>query len=664
MLARTTLSLFAAAVLTVPVLAKKAEPLPVEVGLDLRYVTAAKLSPDGSRVAYTISIPRKADDKPGGRKSELWVTTAKGGDPVLFVSADRQASGFGFTPDSKSLSFLRKEDKEGGKTQVFRLPLDGGEAEAITASKESIASYKWSPDGKQLAYTVRDGETEEDKENKKKGTDANVVHSKWKFTRLKVLDLASGETHNVVDADVQTWSYDWSPDSQRFVIKISETTLTDHQYMFTRIAGVDAAGGKPETLFQTEGKLGTPVFTRDGKWIVWNGGVDIHDPSMSSVFVGPAAGGEQRNLTGDFEGTTESVMSLANGDLVTVTVERQKTVIRSMPADGSHATSKVHYEGPAVIRSIDVTADGAFAFTGSAPDHHYELFVGKLGGDPERRSFLNPHLKENALGEQSIYRWTARDGLEIEGVLVKPVGFQKGVRYPLVLNIHGGPEGVVTNGWNTSYGYWSQFLASRGFVVLMPNYRASIGRGVAFAKADHRDLGGAEFTDVIDAIDALAAEGMVDPERVGIGGGSYGGYFSAWAATRHTDRFAAAMTFAGVSNWVSMLGTSDIPEENLLVHWNLPAEGNMYQFMERSPVMWIEQSKTPTLIVHGEKDLRVPIGQSWELYTIMKVMGKEVEFVTLPREPHGIRERAHQIGHVNRCIEWYEKYLKPAAPEG
>ncbi|MFQ6618777.1 MAG: alpha/beta hydrolase family protein, partial [Fidelibacterota bacterium] len=201
-------------------------------------------------------------------------------------------------------------------------------------------------------------------------------------------------------------------------------------------------------------------------------------------------------------------------------------------------------------------------------------------------------------------------------------------------------------------------LAAEGYIVFMPNYRGSIGRGVNFSKGDHKDLGGREFQDVLEGIDYLVDQGFVDPERVGMGGGSYGGYFSALAATLYSERFAAAVVFAGISNWYSFTGTTDIPYEMSLVHWNLWTYDEPQLTWERSPLAHLDKARTPTLIVHGEKDLRVPVGQSRELYRGLEMKGVDTRLVIYPREPHGLREREHQLDFINRVMEWYDTYVK------
>jgi dipeptidyl aminopeptidase/acylaminoacyl peptidase len=256
-------------------------------------------------------------------------------------------------------------------------------------------------------------------------------------------------------------------------------------------------------------------------------------------------------------------------------------------------------------------------------------------------------------------RYRAGDGLEIEAVLIRPVGFVEGIRFPLVVCVHGGPESADLDSWNNDYGGPGHALAERGAFVLFPNYRGSSGRGVAYAKADHRDLGGREFTDVLDGIDHLVAKGWVDPARVGITGGSYGGYFTALGVTRHSERFAAGVELFGITNWESFLGQSDIPVENSLVHWALWCYEHAALCRDRSPVAHVAEARTPTLILQGEKDLRVPKPQSDELYAALRWKQVPVEYVVYPREEHGFRERAHRLDALTRLLAWMQRYLWP-----
>ena len=340
--------------------------------------------------------------------------------------------------------------------------------------------------------------------------------------------------------------------------------------------------------------------------------------------------------------------------------ERQQVRLHTVDFDASGKPSvRGTLDAPNLvpIGTPSHASDGRFVLVAHSPAHPPEVFVSDAKA-LRRLTRLNPQLDGVALGAQEVVTWKAKDGWTIEGVLVKPVGFKEGVRYPLVVQPHGGPESADPNGWSGGYSRWGQMLAGAGFMTLYPNYRGSIGRGVAFAKADHKDLMGAEFQDILDGIDHLAAQGLIDPNRVGIGGGSYGGYTSAWATTFASDRFKAAIPWMGISNWISMTGTSDIFLENSTVHWNLVMYENYDKYWERSPLKYIDRAKTPTLIVHGAADPRVPPGQSLELYTALKWKGVPVDYVVYPREGHGIAERAHQEDFMTRVLEFFQRHLK------
>ncbi len=263
------------------------------------------------------------------------------------------------------------------------------------------------------------------------------------------------------------------------------------------------------------------------------------------------------------------------------------------------------------------------------------------------------------LAKQERFTYRASDGLEITSVLVYPLDYQPGKKYPLIVDIHGGPESAYHNAWVTRYGNWGQVAAARGYFVFMPNHRASTGRGVEFAKMGLGDLAGKEFEDVLDGIDALVEKGLVDSKRVGIGGGSYGGYFSAWAATRHSKRFAASVVFVGVSNQVSKRNTTDIPWEDYLVHWGIWTHEDFEKIYDRSPVKWANGSTTPTLILHGTEDPRVHPSQSLELYRSLKTHGKApVRLIWYPGEGHGNRRNPARLDFIMRTMDWFDFYLK------
>ncbi len=249
--------------------------------------------------------------------------------------------------------------------------------------------------------------------------------------------------------------------------------------------------------------------------------------------------------------------------------------------------------GP-VMSGLSISDDGVDCMLGSTPHHPTEVFV-MSEREPHRLTTTNPWLEEMEFAEQETVTWEARDGLELQGVLIKPLDFQEGRRYPLIMLVHGGPEAHVSNGWLTSYSHPGQVAAARGFAVFYPNYRGSTGRGVEFSKLGQADAAGKEFDDLVDGIDHLVETGLVDTKQVGITGGSYGGYASAWGATYYSDRFAASVMFVGISDNISKLGTTDIPEEMYLVHHRKRLWEDWDYFLQRSPIRHVEKNQTPTL---------------------------------------------------------------------
>src|SRR5262245_21716536 len=630
----------------------------------IRQVTDAQVSPDGSRIIFQVSRPRTADEKPGASIPELWLVPAAGGEPSRFTTSPEGDRAAQWSPDGRKIAFLSR--RPGSEyTQVYLIQVDGGEAYRLTNAENSVTAFKWSADGKWLAYTVTDPKTKEEQEAERKGRDWIVADRNYKHIRLHAIEVDSKKSHVVTTTDITVHDIDWSPDGRQLVVAAAETPTVDDSYMKLKIQTVPLSGGAPKLVAKTAGKLSQPRWSPDGKWIAWLGATAMNDPFAGSIFVASAGGGEPENLTQRYEGTATSLSWVPKeaSTLAFVGTERQDTKAYRL-ALASKKRTPIPTGNVSLLGGLSFSSDGRrIAFAGSTPSHPNEVFVAEAfvteNGDssPKRLTKLNRFLDEVSLGQQEIVRWKSVDGLEIEGVIVKPVGYHAGQRYPVVMQPHGGPESADLNGWLGSYSRWGQMLAGRGFVTFYPNYRGSIGRGPQFAMADHRDLMGKEFQDMLAGLDHLVKLGIADANRIGVGGGSYGGYTSAWAATYGSERFKAAIMFAGISNWHSMTGTSDIFLENSTVHWDAILYDNYALYWDRSPLAHIKRANTPTLIMHGGADPRVPISQSQEIYTALKWKGVPVEFVTYPREGHGISEREHQQDFMQRVIGWYEKYL-------
>ncbi len=634
----------------------RTDGLTVETVVDLEYVSEVALSPDGKTVAHVVRTPASGLEGPASMRSVIWVVPAKGGTPRSFTTPGASSYALEWTPNGKRITFLSRRAGT-AHTQVYAVPIDGGEAVSITEAPGSVHAYAWSPDGKQLAYTVDLQPTAEQKEDERAGRDWHASDVHGTMHRLWVMNVRSGEATPISPRDRHIIRMDWAPDGKRLAVQASERADTDATMMYGDVFTVPAKGGELTRLCAHDGKLGPMAWSPDGKHLAFLGATDIHDPTAGVLHLVPAEGGTATLLTADYEGTGKWIEWIGKSTVLMLADQGTKTALGRVEI-GTGGMTGVGLTG-AICHGADVDAKGrSFVCAGDRPEHHREVFIGRPGKTLARRTHHNPQLDGMKLGERSIAQWTAADGMRIEGVLTKPVGYVEGTRYPLAVLVHGGPEGISLDGFNTRAGYPTQLFASRGYVVLEPNYRGSKGRGVAYGKADQKDLGGKEFEDVLAGIDHLIAEGLVDGERVGMGGWSYGGYFSGLAATAHSKRFKAAMVGAAITNWISFTGTTEIEHENSLVHWDLWPYEHHDLVWDRSPMAHTQGSTTATLVVHGAEDTRVPTSQGKELYRALRHAGTKTELVLYPREGHGLRERAHQIDFTNRFLDWFDAHVK------
>jgi dipeptidyl aminopeptidase/acylaminoacyl peptidase len=637
-----------------------AQGLTPERVASIQQIETVAMSPDGARVAFILEIPRTEDESPGRAHTELHVVPVAGGEPTAIVRAPRDADTPRWSPDGATLAFVARLGED-SREQVYAVPREGGEPTLLLRLSHDVMDFAWSPDGRSIAYTAREPEPQELVERRERGDDVEVADENVRHVRLWVADLESGEIRPVTPGDQTVRAFAWKPDGKAFAVQMTEGADVDAGYMFRRIYTLQAGGGDPKLLTETKGKLGEMAWSPKGERLAFLGAVSLNDPLAQSVFVAPSAGGAAVNRTPGFEGSALSVGWLDDATVVFVAAEGTRTTLNRVGAT-TGTIERLAGNGAEVFTDASFDARARrFAVAAGSAAQPAEVFTGRIGDDRlTRLTKHNAWLSEVELARQETVEWAGADGWRIQGVLIHPLGEVDGRRYPLAILPHGGPEGITYDGWTTRALYPAQVLAARGYAVLMPNYRGSGGRGVRFAKADHRDLGGKEFVDVVAGIDHLAEMGLVDPNRVGISGTSYGGYFSAWGATRYSERFRAAITFAGISNWVSFTGTTDIPYEMSIVHWDTWWFNDPGLAWDRSPLAWINTTKTATLVAHGLADTRVHPEQSIELYTALRIKGIPSGLVLYPREPHGLRERAHQLDFMGRVLDWFDTHVKEA----
>lgn len=612
----------------------------------------------GERVAFVRRVPRKLSEGPGGARNHLWILDSDG--MRQLIGGKKSVSGIAWHPRENAITMLQTGEGHSHR-EVYSLPMNGGEPKRVTQTERGVSSYEWSPDGNFIAYVMRNERSRLQRKNRKAGFRAKIVDEDWVGTSLWVWD-AKLRTSTPLSENGAVNSFEWAPDSRKLAVGISPRNLVDDRYMFSRlhVARVDRAR-EVKKLVDNPGKLGGYAWSPDGKALAYISGADRRDPHAGMLYIVDEASGEVRSMTEGFKGMVHEVRwDEPNALTLTVSTGVRTHLWRMDVATAK--TTPIHAFDGVAFRHFARSENGERQYViGSTPKHPNELFEltsGKLVRLTNSNEWLND-LEEPRLGKQEVFTFEAR-GLTIEGLLMYPVGYETGKRYPLVIVAHGGPESHFSHGWNTDYGRWGQLLCAKGYFAWYPNYRASTGYGVAFAKADHGDPMGGEFQDHVDAIKALDEAGLIDPKRVGLGGGSYGGYTAAWAATKGSEHFAAAVSFVPFVDIRTKWLTSDIPHEFHRVHYEEKWPHEQVDFLaERSPLTWAPQCRTPLLLAGGTSDPRVHPSQPFMLYRAIKFATKTpVRYVQYPNEGHGNRTNVYRFDYCVRSLRWFDHYLK------
>jgi dipeptidyl aminopeptidase/acylaminoacyl peptidase len=646
------------AALAVPQMANaQSEPLSLEEVVALKVVTEVRMSPKGDEIAYLLSVPRELYKDEDGRPYRGLHVVDFDGQSRPYVSGKTDISAMAWSAGGDSIFFVAKRDSKAKFNSLFEIAIAGGEAVKLFTHVNSIGKIYPSPDGKVVAFIASDAPPAKKKALEKKGFKALVYEESVPVKKVWLLDLQSKQAR-VQELPGSASDFAWAPDGRQYAVALAPTPLIDDSYTSRDIYVVSAADGEVRGKMGAVGKLGGFEFSPDGKLIAYVGSVDINDPKDGRLYVVPTSGGERQDLVPEYPGHVgdfswhddASIRWLGSRGVWT------EWSIASTSATGSDRPAPG--AGP-ILRSVD-TYPGAsvVAAIADTPQHPREVYLLRDGAVPERLTNSNPYLSERLLSKQEPITYKARDGMELEAILIHPANKIRGGN-PLVVFVHGGPEAHQSNGWMTSYGQPGQVLAADGYAVVYPNYRGSTGRGVYFSKLGQHDYAEEEFNDLVDAKRHLVEQGLVNTNRVGISGGSYGGYASMWSASALSEEYAAAVAAVGISNQLSKFGTGDIPYEMYNVHsraW--PWEDWMWM-LKRSPIYHADKTKTPLLIMHGDKDPRVHPSQSLEMYRHIKLRtDTPVRLVFYPGEGHGNRNAAARYDYALRFKRWMDHYLK------
>jgi dipeptidyl aminopeptidase/acylaminoacyl peptidase len=634
-------------------------------------VSDPQLSPDGKHVAYAVAWNDRDSDK---AQSAVYVAPVEGRQRARRFTQGIRDHSPRWSPDGRYLAFV---SDRGEKNQLFLAPLEGGEPRQVTKAKFGISQPAWSPDGKRVAYVARVGDyTEREERSPVEKSAPRVIRDlRYKLDgigffderRLHVftVDIESDVETQVTDGDWNDEHPTWSPDGRRIAFVCDRERDRQQRHWRADVWVVPSIGGRARKLTRSRGAASYPAFSPDGKWIAFLGHEhgDAGSSKNAHLLVVPAnAGRAPRSVSASIDRSVvghpvalggRTFAWLPHGNSLLFLAEDRGTQILCLAGVARDSVSRV-LDGERQIESFALAPDGkwiAFAAVwASEPGEIYSTTLGS-GGRERNLSHANDDLR-GAVDLSPVRRivYAGADGLEIEAFVLYPSNYRAGKRYPMVLQIHGGPHSFHPFGFFLPH----QCLAAAGYVMLLPNPRGSTTYGEEFTQGCVGDWGGKDFEDLIAGVDELVRRGIADPDQLYVGGYSYGGFMTAWILG-HTDRFRAAVIGAPVANQVSMFGTSDIPRFEVRQMGGTPFE-NPEEYRKRSPVTYLPNVKAPVLLVHHEGDLRCPIGQAEEIFQGLRLLGSEVEFVRYPGGFHTYNTHApsQQLDRMKRTRDWYD----------
>lgn len=644
-------------------------------------ITDGDLSPDGTQVAYTLAEPVLTEEE-SKIASHLYRVAAEGGEPLRLTYGPASNTSPRWSPDGRIIAFL--SDRKGGKGNLHALRADGGEAWPLTDMEKGVSAFAWSPDGQRLAFIAPPADSVERKASRKAKDDPLRVDVDLEWSYLWVVSFAPGggalpEARPLTGDGYHVTSLDWTADGRSLAFTYQPQAGDDH-WPDTRLAVVEVQEGAVAAGEQAGSAIGesrgadirelgkTASFgacRAHGDWVACPTALDppswaFHERVVLYPLTGD--GGLSAIPPRPLALTADALPSIlgwsADGKHVYVWENKGTSAsLCALSIDGSAPLPLL--EGPGFF-SARANSGGAFAIWAQGLDQPNYLALFRPG-DAAWRKVAQPTMPADwpadRVPHSEVVCWPSTDGYEIEGIVTYPLGYQPGRAYPTLVYVHGGPMGVFGQAYAAQPSlYPSASFAERGYVLLRPNPRGSGGRGAAFREANRRDWGGGDYRDIISGVDALIERGIADPQRLGIMGWSYGGYMTSWVITQ-TGRFRAASVGAGVTNLMSFTGTSDItgflPDYLQAEYWD-----DLEVYRQHSAMFNMKGVTTPTLIQHGEDDVRVPLGQGRELYNALKRQGVTVEMVIYPRTGHGLTEPRLLMDVMQRNLDWFDRWLK------
>jgi dipeptidyl aminopeptidase/acylaminoacyl peptidase len=646
---RVLSSLLFACLLTVPASAQTTDRIDKMLAeLErVHHFGAVTISPNGERVTWiedTENGKTRIFLKSHGKAVRL---TAGSG------NSDFHENTVAWAPNSKDLAFV---SDAAGSAQVYLVSGDN-KPRQLTHVKGDIADLRWSPDGKQIAFLhIAGGGAGGPLAAVPAQT--GVIGSGFENQRLLTVNVSDGTVRPVTTADLNIYEYSWSPDSAKFAA-IAAPGPADNNWWIARLYTVDAASGKMTETYQPPAgqQIAVPRWSPDGTRIAFIGGLMSDEGFLGGdIFAVAATGGTAKNLTPNIKISPSGFRWQTDSEIVfTASVDGEGAIARLNVATG---TSELVWKGATTLHedgnypNFALAADGKSSAAVMADwQQAPEVWTGAIG-DWQKVTSANADAQRHWGKSESIV-WNS-DGFRVQGWLLYPENFDPAKRYPMVVSIHGGPAGMRSPSWPSVH-FDMSAMAGLGYFVFFPNARGSYGEGEAFTSANVKDFGYGDLRDVLSGVDAVLKSVPVDASRIGVTGWSYGGYMTMWTVTQ-TNRFRAAVAGAGIADWLSYYGENSIDE------WMIPYFGaSVYDdpkvYEKSSPITFIKQVKTPTLVVVGERDGECPAPQSFEFWHALKTQGVPTELVVYPGEGHSFREAKNRVDVLRRTLAWFDHYL-------
>ncbi len=615
-----------------------------------------QLAPDGRSIAYCVAPAGGREAEP---QSAIWLAAIGGtAAPRRLTAGLVNDTMPRWSPDGQALYFLSDRQKR-GETQLYRLPLAGGEAVALTTRRGGVAAFAPLADGQTIALFAKDAPTAEEARRKEERDDANLWGERWPSRRLHLLDRETGviRTPDVLN-DRHIAAFAAAPDGARIAVTTWPNPELDNGAFPTPLHLIDVASGTAAHLCDLPTGGGNLTWDRSGDYIAYIARAAEGGASGNGLFLLRVDEAVPRRLVPKLTACPVSLTRQGTSPILLTVADGLDTTVQEL--DPTTGTLTERQRLPGDLNEPQISADGQrLAALRSTPREPLNLWTGAPGGPLIRLTDLNLSFGEIAWGTQERLAWQAADGLDLNGLLILPPGKERtDGPFLLIIVAHGGPYGRFADDFQLGSGRPSgQWLAVAGYAVLLPNPRGGVGHGNNFAEAVAGRGGLEDWDDIVAGLDRLIAERVADPDRLGIGGWSQGGFMTAWAVGQ-TERFRCGVMGAGVSDWGMMVAESDLPMFESGLGGSTGWEGIGPHPHDRvSPISFVHRVKTPVLMLHGERDERVPVSQAQFFARGLRHYGVANELVVYPREPHGLRERAHQIDATRRLRAWFDRWL-------